>query len=138
MTDFGPWLRPTLLGPFITIFGLVTVSHAALGGAADAMIFAGHELDSWLMAMLIGGFLASAIVVSLIVADVSLLAAKLRKLPSGLGAWLSALLAPFALFVAWHLVGQDQAASVLEAVLRFALPFPASALVVRFALGRRP
>lgn len=138
MTDFAPWLRPTLLGPFVTIFGLVTFSHLVMGGSADQVIFAGHEFDSWVMSMLIASFLAAAIVVSLIVADVTLLAAKVRKLPTGFGAWLSSLLAPFALFVAWHLVGQDGGSSVLESVLRFALPFPASALFVRFALGRKP
>lgn len=138
MTDFGPWLRPTLLGPFVTILGLVTMSHLALGGAGDAVIFAGHEFDSWVMSMLIASFLASAVVVSLILSDVALLAAKLRKLPTGFGGWFSSLLAPFALFVAWHVIGQDGGSSVLESVLRFALPFPASALVVRFALGRKP
>jgi hypothetical protein len=138
MTDFGSWLRPTMLGPFVTIFGLVTISHFALGGAADDVIFAGHRFDSWLMSMLIAGFLGAAIVVSLIFADVALLSAKFRKLPTGLGAWMSSLLAPFALFVAWHVIGQDGGASVLESVLRFVVPFPASALFVRFALGKSP
>jgi len=137
MTDFAPWLRPTLLGPFITLFGLVSVSHALLGGAADALLLAGHEFDTWLVAMLFAGMIASPIVVSLIVADVMLLAAKMRRLPTGFGAWLGSLLAPFALFFAWHLVG-DHGETMLGAVLAFALPFPASALAIRFVLGRKP
>lgn len=138
MTDFGSWLRPTMLGPFVTIFALVTISHLAIGGAADEVIFAGHQFDSWVMSMLIASFLGAAIVVSLIFSDVALLAAKVRKLPSGFGGWLSSMLAPLALFVGWHLVGQDGGSSVLESVLRFVVPFPASALFVRFVLGKKP
>lgn len=137
MTDFGPWIRPTLLGPFVTLYALVTISHLALGGAADGVLLLGQETDAWAVAMLFASFIASGIVVSLIVADVALLAVKVRKLPTGFGAWLSSLLAPFALMLAWHLV-PGSGESVLEAVLALAIPFPASALLVRFVLGQKP
>lgn len=137
MTDFGPWLRPTLLGPFVTMFALVTIAHLAVGGAADEVLLLGQHFDSWVMSMLLTGFVASAIVVSLIFADVALLAAKMRRLPTGFGAWMSSLLAPFALFFAWHLV-PGHGESVLESVLAFALPFPISALAIRFVIGRKP
>ena len=137
MTDFAPWLRPTLLGPFVTMFALVTSSHLALGGAADEVLLLGHRFDSWVMAMLIAGFISCAIVVSLIVSDVVLLAAKLRRLPTGFGGWMSSMLAPFALFFAWRLVGEG-GESMLETALVIAVPFPASALVTRFVLGRKP
>jgi hypothetical protein len=137
MTDFGPWLRPTMLGPFVTMWGLVTVSHLALGGAGEEVLLAGQHFDSWVMSMLLAGFIASALVVSLIFADVALLWLKWRKLPSGFGGWMSSLLAPFALFYAWNLVGGG-GESMLEAALAIALPFPASALVTRFVLGRKP
>ena len=137
MTDFAPWLRPTLLGPFVTMFALVTSSHLALGGAADEIVLLGHHFDSWVMGMLIAGFISCAIVVSLIMADVMLLAAKLRRLPTGLGGWLSSMLAPFALFLAWRFVGEG-GDSMLEMALTIAVPFPASALITRFVLGRKP
>jgi len=137
MSDFAPWLRPTLLGPFVTLFGLVTISHLAVGGALDEVILAGHSFDSWVFAMAFAAMLGSPIVVSLILADVMLLAAKLRRLPRGFGAWLSAMLAPFALFFAWHVIG-DGGESALEAVLALLLPFPVSALAVRFVLGQKP
>lgn len=137
ITDLGSWLRPTLLGPFVTLYGLVTVSHLALGGAIDGAVLLGQETDAWAVAMLIASFVASGIVVSLICADVALLAAKLRRLPTGFGAWLGGLLAPFALMLAWHLV-PGQGESVLEGVLAFALPFPISALALRLVLGQKP
>ncbi len=141
MTDFAPWIRPTLLGPFLTMFALATVSHLALGGAADVLFLpgflAGQHFDSWVIAMLFSSVIASGVVVSLIAADVMLLAVKVRRLPTGFGAWLGAMIAPFALFFAWHLIG-GESESVLEAALSIALPFPASALFVRFVIGRKP
>lgn len=136
MNDFGPWIRPTVAGPFLTTFGLVTLAHL-VGGDASAFWLADHQFDSWLVSMVLTGFVTAGLVVSLIVADVVLLAMKSRKLPSGLGAWMSSMLAPFALWLGWHLVGAPSE-SVLEGVLRFVIPFPASALVIRWALGRRP
>lgn len=137
MTDFAPWIRPTLLGPFLTMFALATVSHLALGGAADEVFLAGQHFDSWVIAMLFSSIIASGVVVSLIAADVMLLAVKVRRLPTGFGAWLGAMIAPFALFFAWHLIG-GESETVLEAALSIALPFPASALLVRFVIGRKP
>jgi len=68
---------------------------------------------------------------------VMLLAVKVRRLPTGFGAWLGAMIAPFALFFAWHLIG-GESETVLETALSIALPFPASALFVRFVIGRKP
>ena len=136
VTDLGSWLRPTILGPFLTMFALVTISHMAVGNAADGVFLLGQRFDSWLVTMLITGFVACAIVVSLILADVALLAARWRRLPTGFGAWLGSLLSPFALFLAWHLV-PGPGESMLEGVLAFALPFPASALAVRVVLGKK-
>ncbi len=136
MNDFGPWIRPTLVGPFLTTFGLVTLAHL-VGGDASAFWLADHQFDSWLVSMVLTGFVTAGIVVSLIVADVALLAMTWRKLPTGLGAWIGAMLAPFALWLGWHLAG-GPSETVLEGVLRFVVPFPLSALAVRWVFGRRP
>jgi hypothetical protein len=138
MTDFGPWVRPLLIGPFLSTFGVVTILHLLLGDhAADEVLFAGHAFDSWLVSMLISGFIAAGIVVNLIVADVALLAVKMRRLPTGFGAWLGALLSPFALHLAMQFFS-GVPESTLDWVMHFVLPFPISAFVLRFALGRKP
>jgi hypothetical protein len=118
--------------------GIVTIAHLLLGhDTADDVLYAGEHFDSWLISMMIAGFASAAIVVSLIFADVSLLALKWRKLPTGAGAWLSSMLAPVALhFTMQFFSGAPE--SMLELVLRIVLPFPVSALLVRFALGSKP
>lgn len=137
ITDLAPWLRPTLLGPFLTMSALVTWSHLAIDGAADEVFLAGQHFDSWLVTILITSFVAAAISVNLLIADVALLRAKMRRIPTGIGAWLGSMLAPFALFLGWHVIAAPSE-SVLEAVLRFGLPFPITALATRFVIGRKP
>ena len=61
----------------------------------------------------------------------------LGGLPTGFGAWMSSMLAPVALhFALQFFAGAPE--SMLESVLRFVVPFPASALALRFVLGRKP
>ena len=75
MTSLKPWLVPTLVGPFATMWSLTTVMFVI---GAQMTIF-GERLDSWALAMLLTGFVAAGLVVSLLVADVILLAMKLRQ-----------------------------------------------------------
>jgi len=91
MTSFRPWLVPTLVGPFATMWTLVTLAFLLTGQAQ----ILGERLDTWAVAMLITGFLAAGQVVALLVSDVLLLKLKLRRLPTGGRVWLSSLLSPF-------------------------------------------
>jgi len=138
VNDFTPWLRPTILGPFLGSYALVTYAHLVYGERADEVLFAGQHFDSWVVSILLTSFVAAALVVSLIVADVGLLRMKMRRLPTGLGAWLGALLAPIALHFGWMALLPGEATSILDLALRIAIPFPTSALVLRLLLGRRP
>jgi hypothetical protein len=142
MTDFTPWLRPTIVGPFVGCYALVTFAHLAFGDRADEVLLAGlyaeHHFDSWVLSILITSFVAAALAVSLIVADVGLLRMKLRRLPTGLGAWLGGLLAPVALHFGWMTMLPGEATSMLDLALRFAIPFPMSALALRLLIGQRP
>lgn len=133
MTDFTPWIRPTLVGPFLTSWAFTTLSTLTLGVSFATL---GH-FDDWLVAMLVVSFFAGLCVASLIAADVTLLRLKLRALPTGASAWTSSLLAPVAIWMAWAFFGLD-GEDVLETVLRIALPIAVAPLALRLALGRAP
>lgn len=91
MSSFRPWLVPTLAGPFVTMWTLVTIAFLLVGQAQ----ILGERLDSWALAMVLSGFLAAGQVVALLVADVALLKLKWRRLPTGARVWLSSLASPF-------------------------------------------
>src|SRR5687767_42822 len=95
--DFGAWLRPTLFGPFLTMWSLATVG--SLLGAQQTVL--GHRFDSWVTAMLIGSFFAAGMAVLLLVADITLLKAKKRMLPMGQRAWTSSCATPLATMGLW-------------------------------------
>jgi hypothetical protein len=57
----------------------------------------GERFDAWAVAMVVTGFIAAGHVVALLVADIVLLRARLRQLPTGSRAWLSSMASPFAL-----------------------------------------
>lgn len=135
MNDFSPWLRPTLLGPFVSSLGLVTLSHLTIG---EQVLFAGHRFDSWLVSMMVTGFIAAGVVVNLILADVALLKMKLRRLPTGFRGWASSMVAPIAVFSAWAKLGLGDGESMLELVVRIVAPMIAMAYATRLFLGSRP
>lgn len=95
MTSFRPWLVPTLVGPFATMWSLTTVLFLLFGRAQ----ILGERLDAWAVAMLLTGFIAAGHVVALLVADLTLLRLGLRRLPVGGRAWGSSMASPFALQV---------------------------------------
>lgn len=133
MTDFTPWIRPTLLGPFLTSWALTTLTSLTVGAAVATF---GH-VDDWLVAMLIVSFFAGLCVASLLFSDLVLLRLKVRALPTGAAAWLSSLAAPIAIWMAWSIFGLD-GESVLETVLRIAAPIAIAPLLLRLVLGRAP
>ncbi len=135
MNDFSPWIRPTLLGPFLSCFGLVTAAHFTLG---EQVLYSGHRFDSWLVSMMITGFFAAGMVVNLILADVALLRLKMRRLPTGLRGWASSMAAPLGVFFVWSTLGMGQGDSVIELVVRIVAPMVAVAYATRIVLGGRP
>lgn len=135
MNDFTPWIRPTLLGPFVSCFGLVTLAHFTVG---EDVLFNGHRFDSWLMSMMITGFFAAGMVVNLILADVALLRSKVRRLPTGFRGWVSSMGAPLSVFFVWNSFGMGDGGSAIELVLRIVGPMIAMAYATRLVLGARP
>ena len=136
MTDFTPWLRPTLLGPFVTTWAFVTLGHLGSGSSfLEHVLPFGERLDGWLVGMLVMSFFAAMIVVGLLTADLALLRAGLRKLPTGGRAWLSALVAPVAVWISWAVFGVGDGESIPELVLMISWPMLGAPLALRFALG---
>lgn len=136
MTDFRPWLRPTLYGPFLTTW----VSATLLLLAQSVLVLPnGERLDQWLVMLFGASFFAAMCVVGLLSADLALLRTKQRKLPTGGRAWVTSLLAPISVWVAWNLVGWgDEDTSIPVAVALIAWPFLGGPLALRWALGERP
>lgn len=130
--DFGAWLRPTLFGPFLTMWTLATVS--ALLGAQQMLL--GYRFDSWVTAMLIGSFLASGMAVLLLTADVVLLKWKKRMLPMGQRAWTSSCATPLATMGLWS-VWPGPVDSVAWIAVAIVVPMIAAAFGMRFLLGKR-
>lgn len=135
MDDFRPWIRPTVLGPYLTTFGFVTLAHLSFG---EEVLLAGHRLDSFLLAILTLGFYASALVVLLVIADVTYLRWKWRKLPTGVPAWISSMLAPVVTFGAWASWGWGDGSSIPELFVRIVAPMVFSCFGLRAVLGSAP
>lgn len=135
MTDFTPWLRPTLFGPFLTTWSFATLAHLVAGAL---VLPNGERLDGWLLSMLLMSFFGAACVVGLLLADVALLRTGLRQLPTHGRAWLSALLAPVGVYAAWMIFGLGDGESIPQLVFSIGAPFVLAPLALRFALGQRP
>lgn len=131
----GGWLRPTLIAPWLSVYGSVTAA-AALG--IDRGLFG--KVVGWTLGMALGTVWTLAFCLMLIVVDLALLAVKVRTLPTGRRGWGAAFFAPlmvFGLYVAvppyqfyphgpWAIVGAILAPMLLVA------------LVVRVFAGRKP
>lgn len=87
------WLAPTLIAPWVAVYGAVT-AFAALG--VDWGLFG--KVAGWAVGMLVGSVWAFAYCLMLMVVDVLLLAVRIRQLPTGKRGWLSALASPLAVF----------------------------------------
>lgn len=136
MDDFRPWLRPTLVGPFATTWGFVTL---LMLGQRALVLPNGERLDVWLLTLLSTAFFAAMVVCGLLAADLVLLRARLRKLPTGGPAWLSSLLAPVGVWIAWSIVGWgDEDTAIPMVVALVAWPFLGVPLALRWVVGHRP
>jgi hypothetical protein len=89
----GGWLAPTLLAPWISVYGAVT-AYAALG--LDWGRFG--KVAGWAAGMLVGSVWAFTFCLILILVDVLLLAVRVRTLPAGKKGWLGTLVAPLMVF----------------------------------------
>ncbi|MBX3215904.1 MAG: hypothetical protein KF850_27945 [Labilithrix sp.] len=129
------WLTPTLIAPWISVYGAVT-AFAALG--VDWGLFG--KIAGWAVGMLIGSVWAFAFCFMLILVDVALLAVRVRTLPAGKRGWGTALAAPLMVFgiygvapphTFWQYGGWGIAAAILA-------PMALVALVVRVFAGQKP
>lgn len=90
------WLTPTLIAPWISVYGAVT-AIAALG--IDRGLFG--KVLGWTVGMLVGSVWAFVFCALLIVVDLMLLGVKVRTLPAGKRGWVAGLLAPLAVFATY-------------------------------------
>lgn len=134
MTSFAAWLKPTLLGPLLTMWGLTTAGAVLVGMHA----LSGGRFDSWLLGMLLASFFGAALGVLLIGADVMLLKAKLRALPTGPRAWVSSVLTPFGVLFIWSLPFFGPPESALGQILFIVGPMAAACFGTRIVFGSRP
>lgn len=90
------WLTPTLLAPWISVYGAVT-AFAALG--IDRGLFG--KMLGWTLGMVVGSVWAFVFCALLLVVDVALLGVKVRTLPAGKRGWAIGLLSPLACIAAY-------------------------------------
>lgn len=131
----GGWLRPTLIGPWISVYGAVTAA-ATLG--IDKGLFG--KVVGWALGMAIGTVWTFVFCLMLVLVDVALLAAKVRTLPDGRRGWGAALASPFAVFGVYALAPPYQFYkygpwAVLAAILA---PMLVVAIGARVIAGRKP
>lgn len=134
MTSLRDWLKPTLLGPLLTTWGMITLGSLLVGMHA----LSGGRFDSWLTGMLFASFFGAGLGVLLVGVDVLLLRAKLRQLPTGGRAWISSLLTPLGVFLIWSLPFMPPPESVLGGVMFIVGPMSAACFGSRMLFGQRP
>ncbi len=132
--SFREWLKPTLLGPLLSVWGVTTLGSLLVGMA----VLSGGRFDSWLVGMLFGSFFGSALGVLLVGVDVLLLRLKMRKLPTGGRAWISSMLAPFGVFLIASLPFWPPPETVLGSVLALVGPMAGACGGSRILFGTRP
>ena len=83
------WLTPTLIAPWLSVYGAVT-AIAALG--IDRGLFG--KVLGWTVGMLVGSVWAFVFCAVLLVVDLALLGVKVRTLPAGKRGWALSFLSP--------------------------------------------
>ena len=129
------WLTPTLIAPWLSVYGAIT-AYAALG--VDWGLFG--KVAGWAVGMAVGTVWTFAFCLMLIVVDLLLLAVRVRTLPTGKRGWSAAFLAPLGVFGIYgaappHTFWQHGAWGVGAAVLA---PMLGAALVLRVLSGVKP
>ncbi len=131
----GGWLRPTLLAPWISVYGAVT-AFVTLG--LDKGVFG--KSVAWLAGIAAGSVWAFVFCAMLIAVDLLLLGVRVRTLPAGRRGWGTAFFSPLAVFAVYTAVPPYQYYkmgpwAVVAAVL---VPMLAVAVVSRVAFGQKP
>ena len=90
------WLTPTLIAPWISVYGAVT-AIATLG--VERGLFG--KVVGWTAGMLVGSLWAFVFCGLLLVTDLVLLGVKVRTLPVGKRGWVASFLSPLAVFAAY-------------------------------------
>lgn len=85
----GGWLSSTLIAPWISVYGAITAICAL--GIDRGLLGKGV---AWAVLMTLGTVWTFVFCLTLVLVDVSLLAVKVRTLPSGKRGWGTALLSP--------------------------------------------
>jgi hypothetical protein len=129
------WLTPTLIAPWISVYGAVT-AFAALG--VDWGLFG--KIAGWAVGMLVGSVWAFVFCLMLVLVDVLLLAVRVRTLPAGKRGWLASFVSPLMVFGIYgvappHTFWHYGVWGVIAAVLA---PMMAVATVVRVFAGQKP
>ncbi|HVJ88187.1 MAG TPA: hypothetical protein VM580_00185 [Labilithrix sp.] len=129
------WLTPTLIAPWLSVYGAVT-AFAALG--VDWGLFG--KIAGWAVGMLIGSVWAFVFCLTLILVDVALLAVRVRTLPAGKRGWWTTFVSPLLVFGVYgmappHTFWRHGAWGVTAAIV---VPMLLVALFVRLFGGQKP
>jgi hypothetical protein len=129
------WLTPTLIAPWISVYGAVT-AIAALG--IDRGLFG--KVLGWTVGMVVGSVWAFVFCALLVAVDLALLGVKVRTLPAGKRGWAVSFLSPLAVFAAYVAVPPYKfyAAGPWAIGAAVLVPMIAVAVVTRLFAGRKP
>lgn len=129
------WLTPTLIAPWISVYGAVT-AIAALG--IDRGIFG--KVLGWAVGMAVGTVWAFVYCTLLVVVDLLLLGVKVRTLPAGKRGWGTGLLSPLAVFALYTVAPPYRfyAQGPWAVAAAVVVPMLLVAVVSRVAFGQRP
>lgn len=129
------WLTPTLIAPFLSVYGAVT-AIAALG--IDRGVFG--KVLGWAVGMAAGTVWAFAFCLMLVVVDLALLGVKVRTLPAGKRGWGTAFASPLAVFGVYTFVPPYQfyARGPWAIVVATVVPMLVVAVAMRLFAGQKP
>ncbi|HJL16442.1 MAG TPA: hypothetical protein RMH99_12345 [Sandaracinaceae bacterium LLY-WYZ-13_1] len=139
MKSFAPWLKPTLLGPLMTMWILTTLGSMTIGSMTlGDVVLSGDRLDAWAVGMLWSTFFGSTLGVMGVAVDVLLLRMTWRRLPTGARAWLPSILAPFGVFFIWTLPFLPPPETAVGLVAFITAPMVVATFALRMLFGTRP
>jgi hypothetical protein len=129
------WLTPTLIAPWISVYGAVT-AVAALG--IDRGLFG--KVLGWTVGMAVGSVWAFVFCALLVTVDLALLGVKVRTLPAGRRGWAASFLSPLAVFAAYVAVPPYKfyAAGPWAIAAAVLVPMIVVAIGTRMFAGQKP
>ena len=129
------WLTPTLIAPWLSVYGAVT-AIAALG--IDRGLFG--KVLGWTVGMLVGSVWAFVFCALLLLVDLALLGVKVRTLPAGKRGWALSFLSPLLVLGTYVAVPPYKfyAAGPWAIAAAVAIPMIAVAIGTRVFAGTKP